>query len=62
MNEIVCGKCDCICCIDGEYPRFFAWCEECQDYAEGFDACDHAAEWMAGQIDAAMDREAYKDI
>ncbi len=54
MHEIVCAKCDTDCQVDGEYPKFFAWCWECNDYAEGFDVCDYGADWMGNAIDEAM--------
>jgi len=48
-----------MCQVDGEYPKFFAWCDECNDYAEGFDAFDYAADWMGDAIDQVMDDQAY---
>jgi len=55
MTEHKCTKCGEICPIDGEYPKFFAWCNTCGTYAEGFDIMDYAADYMASQIDYAYD-------
>ena len=41
-GEIKCAKCGTDCVIDGDFPKFFAWCEECSDYAEGFDGDAYA--------------------
>jgi hypothetical protein len=55
-DEVQCKKCGDICIIDGEFPKFFAWCDTCHDYADGFDASDYAADYMGGLIDDAYDR------
>ncbi len=52
MNgEVTCGKCGDICEVDGEYPEFFAWCEECGDYAVE-DMTEYAADYAAGIMDS----------
>ena len=43
-----------MCTIDGDYPKFHAWCETCSDYAKGFDPFEHAADFMGSKIDEAM--------
>jgi len=53
MNpEIECARCGEICVIDGDFPRYFAWCETCKDYAEGFDDHLYAQEVMASIADS----------
>ena len=47
MNEIECSRCGEICVVDGDFPRYFAWCETCKDYAGGFDDHAYAQEVMA---------------
>lgn len=54
-----CLKCCKTCLIDGEYPKFFAWCDTCGDYAKGFDVFEYGREYTANTIDAAMAR--YED-
>ena len=54
MQEIICTKWKESCIIDGEYPKFFAWCETCADYAEGFDCLEYSADWMGDKIDEVM--------
>lgn len=62
MNEIECKKCGELCVIEGEYPKFHAWCDTCGDYAKGFDCLDHAADWMGSKIDEVYDRMKDEDI
>lgn len=56
MNDtIICKKCDEICQIDGEFPKFSAWCEVCNDYAD----CDidgYTADYLASGIDRAYEK------
>jgi len=54
--EFECLKCGETCMIDGDPPKFFCWCFECDDYARGFDEDEYAADWLASMIDDAMDR------
>lgn len=56
-DDFECEKCGELCQIDGESPRFFAWCHFCQDYAMGFDETDHAAERAAGIADGHENQE-----
>jgi hypothetical protein len=56
MNtEIECKKCHDICIVDGEYPKFFAWCDTCHDYASGFDAFDYAVDYISVKADLVYD-------
>lgn len=59
MNEIECNRCGNICEVDGDYPKYFAWCDTCSDYAEGFDGDEYAADVLAGTIDAAKEERKY---
>ena len=54
-----CQKCKEVCIVDGEYPKFFCYCDECRDYAEGFDCLEFAADYMADLTDYYYDQ--YKD-
>lgn len=56
MSEVECARCGSVCCVDGDFPKFFAWCDTCDDYADGFDCLDYAQDVYAGMIDAAHDR------
>lgn len=49
---VTCKKCGDECQVDGEYPKFFAWCERCNDYAT-YDMDCYSADWYADQIEAA---------
>ena len=55
-TEIECGKCETLCFIDGDYPKFFAYCDTCRDYAEGFDATEYATDYISSKIDEVHDR------
>ena len=44
-GDFECEKCGNACCIDGDGVKSFAYCDECEDYAEGFDG----AEWFYEQ-------------
>jgi len=46
---ITCKKCREEIPVDGEYPKFFAWCFTCDDYAD-FDLEDY----IGGLIDQVM--------
>ena len=57
MNtEIECSRCGEICAVDGEFPRFFAWCETCHDYAGGFDDVEYAQEFAADIADSRPEK------
>lgn len=56
MSEIGCQKCGNICIVDGEFPKFFAYCDTCGDYAEGFSDQEYAADYMGSLIDYTYDR------
>lgn len=53
---IECKKCGELCQIDGEFPKFSAWCETCNDYADcNIDA--YIVEWFASRIDEEYDKK-----
>ena len=49
---ITCKKCGTPCKVDGDYPKFFAFCDTCDDYAT-YDMDMYAADWMADEVDSA---------
>lgn len=51
-TEVKCSRCGSICTVDGDMPRYFAWCEVCHDYVGGFDGDEYAREVMAGIADS----------
>ena len=53
--EFICQHCHQSCIIDGDYPKFFCYCDTCHNYAEGFDATEYAADYMGAQMDHAVD-------
>lgn len=55
MDEITCKKCGEEVVVDGEYPKFIAWCDTCNDYAD-CDMHNYTADWMGTRIDEAYDR------
>lgn len=57
MSEIECGKCGSICEVDGGFPKFFAWCDECQDYVAGFDADDYSRDMVEFWADKPREQE-----
>ena len=54
-GEFECKKCGCICCVDGDCPKFYAWCDECGDYATGFDGNEYAVNYVADIADRGKD-------
>lgn len=56
MKEIECKKCKDMCIIEGAYPRFFAWCENCNTYAEGFDSLEYSEDYIADMVDQIESR------
>ena len=47
MNDtVICKKCGGICTIDGDFPKFYAWCDTCNDYAD-YDMGEYAADYLA---------------
>ena len=46
--EFECHKCGSVCEVDGDFPKYYTWCLECNDYAKGFDGSDYAADIAAG--------------
>ena len=58
MNDLVdCSRCGAVCVVDGEMPRYFAWCEVCKDYAGGFDGDAYAREVVADIADSRPESE-----
>ena len=51
MSEVECSRCGEICEVDGDFPKYFAWCGTCKDYAGGFDCNAYAQEVMASIAD-----------
>jgi len=51
---IECRRCGELCMVDGEFPKFYAWCDTCNDYAD-YDMSEYAADYLATQIDAAYE-------
>ncbi len=62
MPDHKCTKCGEICEVDGEYPRWFAWCHECNDYAAGFDCLEYGADYMGAMADAVKDEGKYRNL
>jgi len=58
MIYYTCRKCFSECIVEGDFPKFYCWCDECDDYAKGFDeeAEDYAADYMGTMIDHVYDR------
>lgn len=56
MDNFICKKCGNECSVDGEYPKFFSWCDTCSSEPKGFDVFDYAADWMGNKIDAVYDQ------
>ena len=54
-DEFQCERCGSDCIIEGEYPRFECWCDNCKVEALGFDVLEYAADWYAKQIDCVAD-------
>lgn len=47
MNDLIeCKKCGTLCQVDGEFPKFFAYCDTCDDYAD-YDMEEWTADYMA---------------
>jgi len=61
MSEVECSRCGEICEVDGDFPRCFAWCETCKDYAGGFDCNAYAQEVMASIADGRPEEGRTKD-
>jgi hypothetical protein len=57
-GEVEC-RCGNVCCIEGEFPKLFAWCDVCEDYANLTD--DPNADFLADSIDQAKERSKYAD-
>lgn len=69
MDEYTCTKCGAECCIEwdeskcaGGWPT--CWCDECNDYAEGFEekAMDYQADRLSGMIDRAVDQAQDREL
>lgn len=42
--------------IEGEWPRFYAYCSECSRTIAGFDELEYAADYQSSLIDSVYDR------
>ncbi len=54
-GEVECKKCGSICRVDGDFPRYLAWCYECNDYPAGFDGSEYARNIAEGIADGHPD-------
>jgi len=54
-HEFECQKCGEICNIDGYFPKYFCFCEQCNDYAQGFDPLEYSADYFGGYVDWVCD-------
>ena len=52
-TEFECEACHNICVVDGDYPKFFCWCDVCHNYAKGFNDAKYAADCLAYHIESA---------
>ena len=50
-RETDCKRCGESCSIEDEYPKAFAWCDNCNDYARDF--LELNQELLENMIDAA---------
>ena len=55
-DEVRCGKCGSICAIDGDGYKWFAFCDTCKDYADGFDGTAWFLDRAYGEADAQRKR------
>lgn len=46
MQETICKKCGESVRVDGDYPKFFAWCDTCGDYAKGYNPVDTTSDMI----------------
>jgi hypothetical protein len=54
LYEFTCQSCNTECIIDEAKPgRYYCWCDNCDDYAEGFNEDDYAVEVLCARIEAA---------
>jgi len=53
LDTVICKCCEEECQVDGEYPKFFSWCDTCDTEPEGFDCLSYAADWMGYATDEA---------
>lgn len=66
-HEFTCKKCGQICVIEYDRHEAYwptAWCDECEDYPQGFvDAAGGLqADYVAGIADTALDSEKYANL
>lgn len=47
-DTIICRKHNKECDVDGDYPKFFAFCEYCNDYAD-FDMIEYGVNWITNK-------------
>lgn len=62
MDDLIeCRKCGELCQVDGEFPKFVAWCDTCNDYAD-YDMSEYAADYLATKVDAAHERQREEEM
>ena len=60
MKDIItCKKCGGLCDVDGEFPKFFAWCESCNDYAT-YNMDEYNADYYSRMIDNIHETKKYE--
>ena len=52
LHTVICKKCGEECVVDGECPKFFAFCDTCHDYAD-YNMDEFAIDHMAAKIENA---------
>ena len=52
LHTIICKTCGDECQVDGEFPKFFAFCDTCGGYAD-YDMNDYTIEYMANKAECA---------
>jgi hypothetical protein len=55
MEPVLCCKCGLLCHIDGEYPKFIVWCDECNNYAD-IDLEELQEDYLGNRIDHAYEQ------
>lgn len=56
MYDVICKKCGNVCDVEQhEINEFVAWCDECNDYPEGWNCLDYAADWLGDAMDYAKE-------
>ena len=58
---VQCQRCGDWCEIEGEFPKFDAWCWNCNDYAN-YDLSEYTADWLAAEMDRIYNKLYYCNI